>query len=662
MRRADREEAQPAGGGVGARVNFATETAHVTLPERRPRTTASRRSRPPATRRRLPPPTGGTGRRRRPRDRPGARTTRPRRCAGGWLVSAVLTVPVLLLAMVPALQFRYWQWLSLTLAAPVVLWGAWPFHRAAALNVRHGAATMDTLICDRRARRLRLVAVRPVLRRRPACRACGCAPSSSPRAGRRRDLPRDRRGRHHVHPGRAVLRGAGQAAVRRRRCGRCSPSAPRTPRVLERDGHRRSGSRSSTSPSGDLFVVRPGEKVATDGVVVDGSSAVDACCCTGEPVPVEVGPGRPWSAAHVNAAGRARGPRHPGRRRHHARPDRPAGHPGADRQGRRYSDWPTGCRPCSSPSSSSLALAFAASGWSPGRGAAPALTGGRRRADHRLPVRAGPRDPDRPARRHRPRRAARASSSRAPRCSSTPAGSTPCVLDKTGTVTSGRMSLIDVVPPAASLSTSVLRLRRGRREHACQHPVRRPGRRRRRASGLGVLPAVTGFARPGGLGVEGVVEGDPGRRRAGQAPSSPRYLGARAPARGEVDEAATRGQTAVLVAWDGRARGALTVTDTVKPTPRARRRRLRSSAYAGPADRRRHAPARAVAARSASTDVYRRVLPGWQGGRGPGAAPGRGARRARNGRRRRQRRRRVGAADLGHRMGTGTDVASRPAT
>ena len=93
---------------------------------------------------------------------------------------------------------------------------------------------------------------------------------------------------------------------------------------------------------GDQFVVRPGEKIATDGVVDEGASAVDASMLTGESVPVEVGPGDPVAGATVNAGGRLVVARHPGRRRHPARPDGPAGRGGPDRQGRRCSGWPTG--------------------------------------------------------------------------------------------------------------------------------------------------------------------------------------------------------------------------------------------------------------------------------------------------------------------------------
>ena len=199
----------------------------------------------------------------------------------------VLTVPVVALAMVPAWQFPAWQWVSLAWRHRVVLIGGWPFHRAAALNLRHGAATMDTLISLGTLAALAwsvwalvfgdagMIGMR---------HAFTFAPT-----GRGRDLPRDRRRGDDLRARRPLGRGPGEAARRRTRCARCSTSGRRTSPCCAAAPS--TGSRSSELAVGDEFVVRPGERVATDGVVVDGIGAVDASTVTGESVPVEVSPG-----------------------------------------------------------------------------------------------------------------------------------------------------------------------------------------------------------------------------------------------------------------------------------------------------------------------------------------------------------------------------------
>ena len=144
--------------GVTATVNYATEKARVQAPADLDPAVLVAQVEAAGYTATLPAPPGDRRRRGRPEPDP----TRPLR--DRLVVSAVLAVPVIALAMVPALQFTYWQWLSLTLAAPVVVWGAWPFHRAAWTNLRHGAATMDTLVSIGHAGRVRLVAVRAVLR------------------------------------------------------------------------------------------------------------------------------------------------------------------------------------------------------------------------------------------------------------------------------------------------------------------------------------------------------------------------------------------------------------------------------------------------------------------------------------------------------------------
>ena len=209
------------------------------------------------------------------------------------LVSSALAIPVVALAMIPALQFRNWQWACLALASPVAVWGAWPFHRAAVVNARHGAATMDTLVS---------VGVTAAYLWSVYALFFGAA------------------GRAGMHMSSAWLaRGSGTGAIyldvaagvtvlivlgrylearAKRRAGaalRALLSLGARDAAVLRDG------REVRVPVGQLavgdeFVVRPGEKIATDGVVTAGSSAVDTSMLTGEPVPAEVGPATRWPA------------------------------------------------------------------------------------------------------------------------------------------------------------------------------------------------------------------------------------------------------------------------------------------------------------------------------------------------------------------------------
>jgi Cu+-exporting ATPase len=207
------------------------------------------------------------------------------------LISALLSLPVVVLAMVPAWQFTYWQWLSLTLAAPVVVYGGWPFHRAAAVNLRHGAATMDTLVSlgtlaafgwSLWALFLGDAGMPGGMTHDAIYLEAASGVTTFLLAGRYLEA-------------RAKLR-AGDALRALLELG------AKTVTVLK-DGVEHQIPAADLRV-GEVFVVRPGEKVATDGVVTEGASAIDASLLTGESVPVEVRPGDPVTGATVNAGGR----------------------------------------------------------------------------------------------------------------------------------------------------------------------------------------------------------------------------------------------------------------------------------------------------------------------------------------------------------------------
>lgn len=281
--------------GVSATVNYATERAHVTLPPGI--SVADAIATVEATGYTAREPTSVEGSEQEQGDDPEVRELRTR-----VVVSAILTIPVVLLSMVPALQFDYWQWLSLTLAAPVVVWGALPFHRAAWTNLRHGAATMDTLVS---------MGVGAAFLWSLYALFFGGAGETGMRMS------------FHLLP----MRGMGASEIYLE-----VAAAVTTFILLGRYFEARAKQRSSqaltallsmgakdvtvikegieqripieTLVVGDEFIVRPGEKVATDGEVVDGRSAVDMSLLTGEPIPVEVGPGDEVVGAGINTSGR----------------------------------------------------------------------------------------------------------------------------------------------------------------------------------------------------------------------------------------------------------------------------------------------------------------------------------------------------------------------
>ena len=218
------------------------------------------------------------------------------------LISAALSLPVAVLSMVPALQFEYWQWLALTLTAPVAVWGAWPFHRAAAVNARHGAATMDTLIS------LGVVAAFGWSLYALFFGGAGMPGMTmsftligTPRAGG-----------HEIYLEVAALVTVFILAGRYAEARAKASSAEALRALLElgaKDAVQLVDGRERTVPVaglavGDVVVVRPGEKIPSDGLVADGASAVDVSMLTGESAPVDVEPGSRVVGATLNVGGR----------------------------------------------------------------------------------------------------------------------------------------------------------------------------------------------------------------------------------------------------------------------------------------------------------------------------------------------------------------------
>ena len=287
--------------GVEASVNYATERARVVLPEGTDVAAAIATVEATGYTAALPEPPA----QRSPADGAGAAAPEDPETVAlrqRLQISAALTIPVVALSMIPALQFTYWQWACLALASPVVVWGAWPFHRAAFVNARHGATTMDTLIS--------IGVSAAYLYSLWALFLGGAGMTGMTMTGSLSSPTDDMVPHIYLETASAVtvfvLLGRYLEARAKRRSGEAL-------RALLDMGAKevavlRGGVEQRIAVSDLLvdeeFVVRPGEKVATDGVVVSGTSAIDASMLTGEPVPVEVGPGDAVVGATINAGGR----------------------------------------------------------------------------------------------------------------------------------------------------------------------------------------------------------------------------------------------------------------------------------------------------------------------------------------------------------------------
>lgn len=283
--------------GVRASVNFATEKAHVTAPSGTDVAVLLTTVEQAGYSAHLPvPPSAGES------EQAGHANEATAALRRRLLVSAALTMPVIAMAMIPALQFDHWQWLSLALASPVAVWGALPFHRAAWTNLRHGAATMDTLVS---------IGVLAAFGWSVYALFWGSAGMTGMKHPFTVTIERaDGAANIYLEAAAGVttflLAGRYFEAKSKRQAG----AALRA--LLELGAKDATVLRDGTETLvpiddllvGDEFVVRPGEKIATDGIVVAGRSAVDASMLTGEAVPVEVRVGDPVTGATVNAGGR----------------------------------------------------------------------------------------------------------------------------------------------------------------------------------------------------------------------------------------------------------------------------------------------------------------------------------------------------------------------
>ncbi|MFE5867237.1 heavy metal translocating P-type ATPase [Streptomyces roseifaciens] len=486
------------------------------------------------------------------------------------LVTAVtLAVPVVLLAMVPALQFEYWQWLSLTLTAPVVTYAAWPFHRAAFTNARHGAATMDTLI-----------SVGTSAAFLWSVWALFLGDAGMPGMTHSFDLTVSRGGgAENIYLEAAagvtafILAGRYFEARSKRKAGAALRALMElgAKEVTVLRGGREERIPVSGLAVGDRFLVRPGEKIATDGTVVEGSSAVDASMLTGESVPVEVGVGDAVTGATLNAGGRlvveaARvGSDTQLARMAKLVEDAQNGKAAAQRLADRISA-------VFVPVVIVLALATLGFWLATGAGATAAFTAAVAVLIIACPCALGLATPT-ALMVGTGRGAQLGILIKGPEVLETTRKADTVLLDKTGTVTTGRMTLLAVRTADSVSESDTLRLA-GALEHASEHPIARAVAAGA-AERVGTLPVPEDFADLPGLGVQGVVEGHAvlvGREKllAEWAMHLPAGL------REAKDAAEAAGRTAVVVAWDGEARAVLEVADAVKDTSAEAVRRLRA--------------------------------------------------------------------------------------
>ena len=519
-------------------------------------------------------------------------------------ISGALSIPIFLIAMIRPLQFDYWQWLSLQLATPVVLWGGWPFHRAALRQLRHGAASMDTLVSlgTLAAWAWSVVALFFLGAGEPDMRMSFQL------------IPEQGAGAEEVYFEVAavvttfLLAGRYFEARAKRRAGAALEAllhmGAKDVAVLDGAGAERRIPIAELAV-GQRFVVRPGEKIATDGVVVEGRSAVDQSLLTGEPVPVEVGPGDEVTGATINAGGRLV-----------VEATRIGSDTALSQIARLVTEAQTGKAPVQRLADRVsgvfvpfvIALAVATLGFWLGSDASTtyAFTAAVAVLIIACPCALGLATPT-ALLVGTGRGAQLGLLIKGPEVLESTRRVDTVVLDKTGTVTTGEMTLHEVIVAPDATEEEVLRLV-GAVEDASEHPIARAiatGARER----VGELPTADDFRNHEGLGIEGVVAGH--MVIAGRA-SLLEEWSFRLPAElAEAKRAAeTRGQTAIAAGWDGHVKAILVVADRIKPSSgeavtRLRDLGLRPVLLTG--DNR--ATAEAVAAEVGIEEVIAEVLP-----------------------------------------------------
>ncbi|HEY0259669.1 MAG TPA: heavy metal translocating P-type ATPase [Lacisediminihabitans sp.] len=475
------------------------------------------------------------------------------------LISAILAAPVVLLSMVPVLQFANWQWLALTLTAPVAVWGAWPFHRAAWVNARHGATTMDTLIS------LGVVAafgwsLYALFVGDAGMRGMRMTFSFVSRPGAGDEIYLEVASAVTVF----ILAGRYIEARAKRDSGaalRALLALGAKDAALLRDGVE-SRVPIAALAVGDRFVVRPGEKIATDGLVVEGVSAVDASMLTGESVPVEVGGGDRVVGATLNVGGRlvvevtrvgaetelAR----LGRLVEEAQTGKAEAQRLADRVSAvfvpivlglavlTFLGWLLLDGSLTSAFTAGIATLIVACPCALGLATPTALLVGTGRGSQLGILLRGPQVLEQTRR------------------------IDTIVLDKTGTLTTGLMTVVSLRTAGTTTEAELLRLAAAA-EHGSEHPVARAvvAAAERRAI---PVTGAEGFVSVQGAGVRAVIDGqDVAVGRGAWLAAEPAVV-LPEEIRAELATAESAGMTAIVVAADGAVVGLIVVSDTAKPS------------------------------------------------------------------------------------------------